>query len=339
MVGQSRSHLFLTFVPLPPIMLALLDELLIRRRHVIRNGILLGVVIAAQLMISPEVLAICLLAAACAVVVLALGHPVAALEAVKRVSLGAAAAVASFVVLAGYPIWVYFRGPYHVSGPPHPVSQLDEYHSYPSSLIYPTPLQRFGFGSWLAKGTRLVEGNAVEHTTYVGVALLLLLAFIVIRCRRLGQVQLFALIAVGAFVVTLGREAHHVKLPYDLLIKLPIINGALDLRYSVLMYLGIAVVLAIGLDRMRREGIFAGIGWLRAHAGTPPGAWRRPARLDASWHGPESASPSPPWHFSRCCRLSRPLPPPSIHRRCSPPPIHRFARVRSSCRTRSRSAT
>jgi hypothetical protein len=258
MVGQSLAHLFLTFAPLPPVVVALLDEVVIRRHHVIRNGILLGVVLTAQLMISPEVLAISVLAVACAVLVLAIRHPVAAREAIKDVCLGAAAAVTSFVVLAGYPSWVYFRGPYHTSGPPHAVSAL-AYRSYLDSLIYPTVLQRFGFGSWLAKGMRLVDGNVVAHSTYVGVPLLLLLAFILIRCRRLGHVQLFSLVGAGGWVVTLGRKTGNVTLPYDLLAKLPIIDGALDLRYSLLMYLAIAVVLAIGLDRMQREGILAGV--------------------------------------------------------------------------------
>lgn len=260
MVGQSQSHLFLTFLPLPPIVMALLDELVVRRRRVIRSGILLGVAVAAQLVISPEILAIGLLAALCALVVMAIAHPVATRERSAVLVRGFASAAATLVLLAAYPIWIYFRGPYHVSGPPHPVSELDQYHSYPASLIYPTSLQRFGFGSWLAKGIALVEGNVVEHTTYIGIPLLVLLAFIVIRCRRVGLVQVFMLVALGAWVITLGRGKGNIKLPYDLLAKVPLISGALDLRYSYLMYLAIAVVLAVGLDRMRSEGVLAGLG-------------------------------------------------------------------------------
>ncbi|MGA8679580.1 MAG: hypothetical protein ABSB54_03200 [Acidimicrobiales bacterium] len=259
MVGQSQSHLFLTFVPLPPIMMALFDELVVRRRHLIRNGVLLGVVIAAQLMISPEILVISLLAAVCAFIVMAVRHPVAARERVGDLLRGFATAVVTFAILGAYAIWIYFRGPYHVSGPPHPVADLDQYHSYPASLIYPTNLQRISFGSWLTKGMALLQKNGVEHTTYVGIPLLVLLAFIVIRWRKVGQVQLFMLIALGGWVVTLGRGTRTIKLPFDLMLKIPILNGALDLRYSLLMYLGIAVVLAIGLDRMRREGILGGL--------------------------------------------------------------------------------
>lgn len=266
MVGQSQAHLFLVFVPLPPIMVALLDALVVGRRHVVRDGVLLGVVVAAQLMISGEVLAMSLFAAACGLLVVGIRHPVAAREAIKDVSRGLAAAVVTFVVLAGYPTYVYLAGPYYVSGPPHPLSLLEKYRSLPGSLIYPTVLQRFGFGGWLDKGMRLVFDNGAEHehTIYLGVPLLCLVVFILIRCRRVGYVQLFFLVAAGAWVVTLGLRRGHLQLPYTLITKIPIINGGLDLRYSFLMYLGISILLAIGLDRMRRDGIFSGI--IREHS-------------------------------------------------------------------------
>jgi hypothetical protein len=287
MVGHAQAHLFLTFVPLPPIMVALLDEMVVRRQHVIRNGVLLGFSLSAELMISAEVLAMCLFAAACSLLVLAIRHPVAAREGLTDVARGMAAGVATFVVLAGYPIWVYFRGPYHVSGPPHPLSLLEQYRSPAASLIYPTVLERFGFGSWLAKGMSLIAGNGVEHehTTYVGVTLLFLLAFVLIRCRRVGQVQLFSLLAAGAWVLTLGRRSGNLKLPYDILLKVPIINGALDLRFSFLMYLGISIVLAIGLDRMRREGILTSMLWSRPASSAIDGAGSRAhatGRLDGA---------------------------------------------------------
>jgi len=286
MVGQSQSHLFLTFVPLPPLMMALFDELVVLRRHLVRNGILLGVVTGAQLMISPEILVISLFATICAFVALTVRHPVAARERIGDLLRGFGTAVVTAAVVAGYAVWIYFRGPYHVSGPPHPVAELEQYHSYPSALIYPTNLQRLSFGSWLAKGMSLEQHNGVEHTTYIGIPLLVLLAFIVIRCRRVGQVQLFSLIALGGWVVTLGRGTHGIKLPFDLMVKIPILDGALDLRYSFLMYFGIAVVLAVGLDRMRREGIFATFrrrqrtGNPTAEAGSPRAPSRRKWRGD-----------------------------------------------------------
>jgi hypothetical protein len=258
MVGQAQSHLFLIFIPLPPIIAALSDALFVRRSHVVRNGILLGLVVAAQFMISAEVLGITLFATALTLLVMAALHPVATRERARDIVRGAAAAIATAVVLASYPLWIYFRGPYHVSGAPHPLAELESYESSLGSLIYPTNLERFGFGSWLAKGMALTLRNGVETTTYIGIPLLVLLAYIVVRCRRVAHVQVFTLVAVGAWVITLGAERHGVRLPYDLITKIPLLNGALDLRYSLLIYAGLSVVVAIGLDRMNREGVFAG---------------------------------------------------------------------------------
>ncbi|MFZ0171145.1 MAG: hypothetical protein WAL04_05620 [Acidimicrobiales bacterium] len=257
-IGQAQSHLVFIFLPLPPIMAGLLDAL-INGRRVVRNGLLLGVTVIAQLLISEEILAISLLAGAGALVVLAIRHPVAARERFAGVAKGFAFALIPLVVLGAYPLWVYFKGPYHVSGPPHPISELDAYFSKPLSLVYPTSLQRIGFGSWRAKGMARLQNNGVEHNTYLGVTMIALLVFIAIRCRRVGLVQLFSLVALGAWSVTLGLKYHGVRMPYYFIVKVPLINGALDLRYASVMYLAVAVVFAVGLDRMREEGIFSGL--------------------------------------------------------------------------------
>ena len=110
-VGQAQAHDFLMFVPFPPLILALLDEVVVRRRHVVRNGVLLGVVVTAQLLISPEVLSMCALAAFGGLVLLVARHPSAARQHARELVLGLGTAAVSFVVLGAYPLWVYLRGP------------------------------------------------------------------------------------------------------------------------------------------------------------------------------------------------------------------------------------
>jgi hypothetical protein len=264
MVGEAQAHLFLIFVPLPPIMLALLDELVVRRRRVVRNGVLLGAVATAQLLISPEVLAMSGVATITGLLVLAIRHPVAARERWREVSSGLTATAASLVVLAAYPLWVYLRGPYHVNGPQHHVSNLQRYHDAVESLIYPTILQRFGTSGMFSTGNGLTANNPVEHTAYLGLPLLCLLVLTTIRFRREGIVKLFCLVALGAWLVMLGPVLYianssytAIKLPYQVVERIPLINSGLDLRYSLIMYLAISVVVAIGLDRLRRDGLFA----------------------------------------------------------------------------------
>jgi hypothetical protein len=255
MVGQSQSHNFLTFAPLPPLVLLLLDNILVRRTRPVRNGILLGVVVSAQFLISPEILAMCAVAAIGAVVVLALRYPVRALASLGAVVRGGVAAVVTLVVLSAYPLWVYLRGPYHVAGPPHPIDELSAYNSSPLSLIYPTDLERIRLGSWGVRGMTLIQGNGVEHTSYLGVPMLVVLAFLVVRAWRRSPVLLFALVALGGWAVAIGDVNRRIA-PYHWLAKIPLVNGGLDLRYSYLLYFGVAVVLAVGLDTVRTQGIW-----------------------------------------------------------------------------------
>ena len=66
LVAQGTDHLNLSLVMLPPIVLLLLDEILVRqRRRAVLSGVALGLVTLAQLLITEEILAstfvICLL--------------------------------------------------------------------------------------------------------------------------------------------------------------------------------------------------------------------------------------------------------------------------------------
>jgi hypothetical protein len=276
MVGQAQAHLFLTFVPLPPIMLALLDELVVRRRHIVRNGILLGAVATAQFLISPEVLAMCGVATAVALLVMAVRHRGVTRERWRELGRGLGATAISLAVFAAYPLWTYLRGPYHVDGPQHQVSILDGYHTAVESLVYPTSLQQFGTSGLFATGNGLTGQNPVEHTIYLGLPLLCLLVLAAVRFRREGIVRLCCWVALGAWLITLGPSLYFgssdlsaIKLPYEVIERIPLIDSGLDLRYSLIMYLAVAVVVAVGLDRLRRDGLFAAGGERQSRPAAP----------------------------------------------------------------------
>ena len=58
MVGQSRYHIELIFVPLPPFIALTVVSILQRRGSSLRLGIQLGLLASAQYLISPEITAI-----------------------------------------------------------------------------------------------------------------------------------------------------------------------------------------------------------------------------------------------------------------------------------------
>lgn len=260
MVGQAQSHVFLTFVPLPPIAMVLLDRLVNGRRPVL-TGALLGLVAVAQFLLSPEILAMGVLACALSLCFLALRYRGPVLYGRARtVTVGLASGLATGLVVGAYPAWAYLLGPYHVSGSQHSVAQLSAYHEAVASLVLPTSLLRFGL-ALSGQGNSLAQGDIVEHASYVGVPLLAFIVVVIIRYRTSARVLLFGLLAGAAWVISLGPVLYIAStaytwapMPYRLLERLPLLNAGLDLRYSFLMYLSITVLLALGLDRTAAPG-------------------------------------------------------------------------------------
>jgi hypothetical protein len=278
-IAEGVSHLYLTFSLLPPLIFMLLDELLVRRRwHPLRTGLLLGLVVALQLLVAVEVLAITGLMAGAVLVLMLLRHPVAARERARELLVGLGAALGTFAVLAAYPIWEFAAGPQHVSGRQHPASVYISFHDDLLSTVIPTSQQLLGSSSLQTHGNLLAQGNGVDHAIYLGIPLIVLLVYLGVRFRRIGVLAIGALVSLAGLVLTLGARLFvdgtlrlsPVRLPYDIVLHLPELNGILATRFALGTYFGAALVLAVGLDRLGRQGL--GLGRLRRGAGAPAGA-------------------------------------------------------------------
>ena len=69
LISLTDAHLMLGLAPIPPLMVACLDELLVRQRHrALPAGLVLGVLVAAQFLVGSEALVITLIAAGIGVV-------------------------------------------------------------------------------------------------------------------------------------------------------------------------------------------------------------------------------------------------------------------------------
>ncbi|MGA8681846.1 MAG: hypothetical protein WB592_15300, partial [Acidimicrobiales bacterium] len=142
MIGQGRGHLFLTFVPIPPLMVALLDDWLVRRRRPgAPSGALLGAAAGLQYLISPEVLAMTVISLGVGLLALCLRYRAMVRERLSTFLSGAVAAAGVFALLAGYPIWMLLAGPRHVTGPAHSVHLLSVYRNTVFGVILPTSNQ------------------------------------------------------------------------------------------------------------------------------------------------------------------------------------------------------
>ena len=276
MVAHSLGHPHVTVAFIPPLFLIVLDEILRRQsRPFWQSGLILGVLAAAQLIIGEELLATSVIVAALGLLILVSLHPeeVGIRTAGALRALGVAAGV--FVVLAAVPLAVQFAGPQRVSG------LLQEQNIFVSDLlsfILPTELQAIA-PSFLTRVSNRFTGDIAEWTSYVGIPLILLLAFVVIRLWSRTIVRFAALLGVMLVLLSLGPTLHvggrisHIPsfvlglafpmlaafLPARVmlytflggwvgLMKLPVLNNILPGRLMMFGYLLVGLLLAIFID-------------------------------------------------------------------------------------------
>jgi hypothetical protein len=249
LVAQGTGHLNLSLVMLPPVVLRLLDDLLVRGRT--RAGWLLGLVALAQLLITEEVLASTFVLCVCAVVVLLVQHRPPLRTVLSRVpGLGLAAAV--LTAGAAWPLATQFFGERRVT---EPVQDASPYAADLLGTVVPTIHQAVGTDATLDWG-----GNDSENGSYLGVPLLVVLALLAWRHRAVPVVRFAAVLGLVAWVLSLGDRLHvggtatDVPLPFALVAGLPVLENLAAVRFSLYVVLCASVVLAVGLDRLHADG-------------------------------------------------------------------------------------
>ncbi len=259
MASQGTVHLHILFVALFPLMLAGLDDLFVAQRHDPRRvGVVLGLLAAVQLLISPELLSDGALLAAIGLLVLAAAHPREVRRRLRRARPGIVLAGGVFGLLAAYPVWFILRGPRHIVGPHQPVATLALFHADLLSPIVPTIHQRVAPSHLADIGTRLFAGNLGENGAYLGLPLILLVVALAIGWRRVGVVRLASLLAIVAITLSLGPrltvDGHRLPLPlpFAVMTHLPVLESTVPGRFAVFVTLFVALILAVGLDRARR---------------------------------------------------------------------------------------
>jgi hypothetical protein len=251
MVGQSIGHVELIFVPLPPFIALTIVSILQRSASPWRLGTQLGLLVVAQYLISPEVLATVGLFTAAALICVAVSRWAEIAEMAHRLWEPVAIALVLAAVLLTYPIWMLLAGPQHFTGS---LPTTNGYHSDLLSALVPGPEQRVSLGL-RSLGMRLdARSNPTEAGGYVGPPLLILAGFLVWRSRRTPRMQLTAVLLLGAVVLSFGPylfvDGHstHVPLPFLLLDHLPLVDDILPSRVCFEVGACLGAVFAFGLD-------------------------------------------------------------------------------------------
>ncbi len=253
-VGQGVGHLNLVFVPFPPLILMVADELFVRqRRNPLRFGALLGLLLAAQFLVSPEIFASTLLLAAFGLVILGVSSPGRFLARLPFALRGVWMAAAVCALLIGYPVYLEVAGPGLIHGSNH---GSFPYAADGLGMVIPDRHQWLAPAAWMAIGDRFIHRDSVENGSYLGIPLLALLIVAVVWLRREAIVRWAVVMAAAAAVLALGptltvdTRTTSVKLPMALLDHLPLAINFIDARFALYVDLLAALVLGLWLDRM-----------------------------------------------------------------------------------------
>lgn len=265
MLAQANSHLHMTAQWLVPPMIwcvitmwraaAAVDA----QRRIIASSVLFGLLVTAQVFVGEETLfltAVTLIFFAVAYV--ALRRP--PLAQVWRFVLGSAVAVGTALPLLAYPLWIQFKGPQSV---PNGVFSPDYFIADLASFVAISPLSILGG----EEAGRLSTGPS-EYNTFLGWPLVLLLVALAVWLRR-SPAALAAFLSAAAMawlslgpVVVINRERTGIAAPYELLKGVPVIDGALPLRFALAAIPLIAVMLVFAVDKARgkaRKFVLAGV--------------------------------------------------------------------------------
>lgn len=276
LVAQSYGHLQVTAAFLVPLLVILVDEAVVRRRHApVLVGGAVGLALAAQLLLSAEALATEVLMGAVLVVVLAALNPGEVGPRVRPVAVAALAAAVVLGVLGGYPLYFALAGPGHTAA--GAIRGLGTYVNDLANLVLPTSVQALGPAGVAAH----FAAGAVESDGYLGVPLLVIVGWALWSCRRIAAVPVAGIVGLVALVASLGPHLEvgghvtSVPLPWMLLDHLPVLRDALPSRLAVYTDLAAALILAVWVGEVEAKVgarlVPAGPAGPPGRGGAPPG--------------------------------------------------------------------
>jgi hypothetical protein len=256
--AYAHPNFTATFV-LPAIVLMLLRLTRTRgRRQLAQQGVVLGALLAWQVMIGEEPLLIL----ATGVVVFALAwaavQPREVASAARHIAPGLTIAALITVLLVGYPLWVQFAGPasYHALEHGPAGNDLSSFGALP----------RQSLGGRLLHPDEVV-GNPTEQNAFFGWPLLLLLLVVMIWLWREVPARVASITLVVIFALSVGAHAYWkthdtgIPGPWLLIGRLPLYDSLIEARMSFAALPVIGMLLALASDRVLHQPPH-GLGWL-----------------------------------------------------------------------------
>ena len=250
----SYGHLFLTFAPLPPLILLVIWRLISGHMNSRHAGLSLGLLWAADFLISAERAAITLVVIP-VVAILALPFTWRNLtyEMVRRICRAMVWCAGTITVVLALPLFEILSGPYAVRGASHP--WIQSYHSDLLSIIFP---QQFAIAPFLGHRTfiRILSISPWENGSYVGPLLLgvVVATFWYMRKHRhVVWMSASALVLIGmscGTVLSYRGALTRFHSPYTFIATLPFFSNILPVRYMTYAWLAIALVVGYVISEL-----------------------------------------------------------------------------------------
>ena len=266
MVTEGQIHLNLAFVPIPPLLVWCLYQLLVvKRRSPVRMGLLFGGLAAAQALIEPELLVMLGLTVEVGMVGYGVFNFRGLRSRIDHLAIAFLPAALVFFATTGYWIWSLLFGPGHVVGT---VLQLGNLQQYRADLLGPiTPTdQLFAPMKLQVVSMGYVGGNFTENLSYLSLPAVALVVIFASIWRKNRVVLVSALLALVGFIFSLGSSLNvnnhntGMPLPGAILAHMPLLNNMIPARFGYVVMLFAVITLTIGADEFFR--------WMSSHG--PP---------------------------------------------------------------------
>ncbi len=256
MIGQGYGHLFLIFVPLPPLIFYALFRICVTQDDSARKwGLLLAALIIAQFFVSQEVAADVLIVGFFALVILAVARR-QYLDATRLHYIGRAAlyAVSVTILVLAYPVYFQIFGPQAIRGATHGTTHSTLKLDVLGTLV-PDRFQALHPSFLTSLGDKFMGSDLAENGSYLGAPLLVALGVIVWTMRRQRWVLYIGAVLVVTEILSMGRwlmvanHTIHIPLPWTAMAQLPLLKAVLPNRFALFASFLVALLVALGVAR------------------------------------------------------------------------------------------
>jgi hypothetical protein len=249
LLHNGLSHYQVQFAVLPPLIIHVLLRIITGRGGPVRNGVWLGLLVAAQLFTGEEMLIFTAVAGVVLAAVLAASWPRLALRQSRAALVGLATGAGVALLICGRALWVQFHGAVAISVGAYQTS-LSAFVIPSGDLLFHTRASAAAIAQSPAQGA---------YFAYLGWPLLIVLLAATIFFWRSPKVRVAGVTFVVLELLSLGSHVlvfHGIRIPVHLLPwywlqGLPLLKAALPFRLPILADGAAAAVLAFSLDQAR----------------------------------------------------------------------------------------